>query len=76
MGLPGKDAQHPFFRPLWIRIALVAFCAAWSLWELYEREMFWAVIVGAATVYAAWTFLIAYDPDPVDAAKARKEERP
>ena len=25
-----KDVDHPFFRPLWRRIALVAVCLGWA----------------------------------------------
>lgn len=56
-----KDRDHPFFRPLWRRVAIVAFCAVWAAWEFHNREMFWAVLVGAMAVYGAWTFLIAYE---------------
>ncbi|RVD37518.1 DUF3329 domain-containing protein, partial [Mesorhizobium sp. M4A.F.Ca.ET.020.02.1.1] len=28
-----KDYEHPFFRPLWRRIAVVAVCLAWSVIE-------------------------------------------
>ena len=37
-----KDQEHPFLRPLWRRVALVAFCAVWAIWEVaYNREAFW-----------------------------------
>ncbi|RVD46526.1 DUF3329 domain-containing protein, partial [Mesorhizobium sp. M8A.F.Ca.ET.023.02.2.1] len=25
-----KDYEHPFFRPLWRRVAVVAVCVIWS----------------------------------------------
>lgn len=56
-----NDRDAPFFKPLWRRLALVGFCAAWTLWELWNGETFWAVVVGGITVYAVWTFLIDYD---------------
>lgn len=64
-----NDRDSPFLRPLWRRIALVAFCAAWALWELWNGETFWAMLVGAITVYGAWTFLIDFDRKPSEKAE-------
>jgi len=64
-----KDQQSPFLRPLWRRIALVAFCVAWALFELSNGETFWATLVGAFAAYGAWVFLIAYKP-PVEKEEA------
>ncbi|TIM59821.1 MAG: DUF3329 domain-containing protein, partial [Mesorhizobium sp.] len=25
-----KDSEHPFFRPLWRRVAIVAVCLVWA----------------------------------------------
>jgi hypothetical protein len=57
------DNNHPFFRPLWRRVAIVAFCALWSLFELvYVGDTTWAIMTGIVAAYAAWTFLISYQP--------------
>lgn len=64
-----KDVNHPFFRPLWLRIGLVLVCAAWSFVEWYNGNGYWAALTGAITLYAAWTFLYAYDPAPDDDPK-------
>lgn len=59
------DQDHPFLRPLWRRVALVAFCAAWAIWEFYNAQGFWAMIALGMACYGAWIFLIAYKPsDP------------
>ncbi len=63
-----RDQDHPFFRPLWRRIALVAFCAAWAIWEVQRGEAFWMTIAVGMTAYAAWTFLITY-PKPDEQKK-------
>ena len=55
-----NNADHPFLRPLWRRALLVAFCAAWSVFEFVNEAPGWGVMVGALGVYAAWTYLIAY----------------
>ena len=74
--LTRRDAEHPFFRPLWRRVATVAFCAAWMLWELYNGEMFWTIIVAAITAYAAWTFLIDYGRREAGRPISEREEEP
>ncbi|MDI6025768.1 DUF3329 domain-containing protein [Corticibacterium sp. UT-5YL-CI-8] len=58
------DTSHPFFRPLWRRILLVAFCVAWAGFELYMGSSFWATLVGGMAVLGAWQFLINYKPAP------------
>ena len=62
-----KDAEHPFFRPLWRRIALVVFCAGWAAFEFWNGQAFWGTLVAGMAAYAAWIFLINYTPpsDPV-----------
>ena len=60
-----KDAEHPFFRPLWRRIALVAFCAAWCALEFWNGQPFWGTLAGGMAAYGAWEFLLKYSPkDP------------
>lgn len=59
-----RDAEHPFFRPLWRRIAVVCVCAAWAAWELWLAEPMWTTIAVGMAVYAAWTYLIAYKAPP------------
>lgn len=63
-----NDRDHPFFRPLWRRVALVAFCAAWSAFEFYTGAAFWGVLAGGMAAYGAWMFLIAY-PKPEEQRK-------
>ena len=70
------DRDSPFMRPLWRRVALVAFCAVWALWELWNGETFWAVLVGAIGAYGAWTFLITYDRKPPPGSPRDGEDQP
>lgn len=48
-----------FFRPLWIRGAIVAVCALWAAFEWRNGETGWAVLAAAAAVYGVWSFFIA-----------------
>lgn len=58
-----QDQNHPFLRPLWRRIALVAFCAAWSVYEfVVSGSGLWGTLAGGMAAYGAWQFLINYQP--------------
>lgn len=57
-----QDQNHPFFRPLWRRIAIVVFCAAWSVFEFVTGSGFWGTLAGGMAAYGAWQFLITYKP--------------
>lgn len=51
-----------FFRPLWRRVAVVVFLAAWLAWEVFfTREQMWMMIVGAVLAYSIWSFFITFD---------------
>ena len=60
------DVNHPFYRPLWIRIAIVVFCFGWAVVELVGRQPFWAIISGALGVYSAYRLLFAFHPKPAE----------
>ena len=60
------DVQTPFFRPLWRRLAVTAVCLAWTAVEIATGEVMWAMIFGAAGLYLAWQFFVAFRPPPGD----------
>ena len=52
-----SDADHPFFRPLWRRVAITLVCAAWAALEWYGGgQSMWAWIATGMTAYAIWVF--------------------
>jgi hypothetical protein len=58
------DQDHPFYKPLWRRIALVAFTGAWAAYEIIVgRDPLWMVLTGGLCAYAAWNFLITWPKD-------------
>jgi hypothetical protein len=58
-----SERDHPFYRPLWRRIAIVAVVAAWAAWEVfYTGEGLWTVISLFFLGYAVWMFFITYKP--------------
>lgn len=62
------DPSHPFYRPLWRRILIVAVCLGWAAVEALTREPFWAILVGAVGIYAAWMLLLNFNPIPTETA--------
>ena len=63
-----KDHEHPFFRPLWRRIAIVVVCVAWAIFEFISGAPFWGMIAGGFAAYAVWQFFFLYRPaDPAAA---------
>ncbi|MDH6231365.1 hypothetical protein M2281_001937 [Mesorhizobium soli] len=57
-----KDSEHPFFRPLWRRIAVVVVCLAWAALEFVNGASSWGVIALCFAGYAVWQFFLAYSP--------------
>lgn len=62
------DPKHPFYRPLWVRLLVVAICAIWFVVELFIGSPFFMVIMGALTVYTAWVLVIRFPKDGEGAA--------
>ncbi|WP_037094182.1 hypothetical protein [Rhizobium leguminosarum] len=77
------DPNHPAYRRLWVRIAIVAVCFGWTGVELVTGDPFWAVLAGAAGAYSFymlfWTFkpqqtvtAAAAEPDAAEEADAEE----
>lgn len=60
--------RHPFFRPLWRRVAVTGVCLIWALFEFAGGSPFWGMLTGALGAYAGWVFFLAPDPAPEDRA--------
>lgn len=60
-----SDLNHPFYRPLWVRITLVAVTGLWASYENFViKDPMWMVLTAGVFVYAAWVFLIKWvDPE-------------
>lgn len=60
-----KAPDHPFYRPLWRRIAIVVVAAVWTGLEVLRGgEPTWMIISGFIFLYAAWAFLIGWKEPP------------
>jgi hypothetical protein len=57
--------DHPFYRPRWRRLLLVAVTALWALFEaLVARDGFWTVLALAVFVYCLWVFVLNWKESP------------
>ncbi|UIJ73139.1 DUF3329 domain-containing protein [Aurantimonas sp. HBX-1] len=61
--MASKEAQHPFYRPLWVRIAIVSAVIGWSALEWANGETIWGVLTAGIAAWGIWMFFITYDPD-------------
>lgn len=59
------DFNDPFYKPLWLRIAIVVVVAGWGVFEFMAGTPFWGVIFMGAAAFAFHGFFIAFNPrDP------------
>ncbi|MBL8790020.1 MAG: DUF3329 domain-containing protein [Rhizobiales bacterium] len=57
--------DHPFYRPLWRRLAIIAVSGIWTATEiLWSGNVLWIVIAGGFFLYALYVFLIAWKDPP------------
>ena len=45
------DPNHPFFRPLWVRVLSVLLPLLWAGVEASTGAIFWAILFGATGIY-------------------------
>ena len=56
------DNSHPWFRPLYRRVLIVALCFLWLVMETIADQPLWQIIAFAMLAYAIWAFLWKYEP--------------
>ena len=52
------DTDHPMFRPLWVRVLIVAFAGGWAVLEFVRGAPGWGMIFAAFAGYGAWAFFV------------------
>ncbi len=57
------DTDHPMFRPLWVRLLILAVTFGWAVLEFVTGSPFWGVIFAGLGAYAVWGFFFDFDPD-------------
>jgi hypothetical protein len=63
------DLDHPFYRSLPLRIAIVAVCLGWAAVEFANGAAFWAALFAGVGLYAAWRFFVVFNPRDEDEPK-------
>ncbi|MFZ2100921.1 MAG: DUF3329 domain-containing protein [Oricola sp.] len=67
------DFNDPFYKPLWLRVAIVAAAGGWGLFELVAGSPFWGMIflgMGAAAFHGLF---IKFAPRESREEKQREE---
>ena len=67
------DFDNPFYRPLWRRIAIVGFSAAWSVFEFAIGSPFWGMLIGGIAAFVFYNLFAAYDPGEPDSDAGKME---
>ena len=70
-----KEQDHPFYKPLWVRIAIVVVVAGWVVFEvLNNAEPMWIIIALGFLAYSVYMFFITWPKD--GAGDGRKDDSP
>tara|TARA_Y100000815_G_scaffold272098_1_gene300195 strand:- start:21994 stop:22209 length:216 start_codon:yes stop_codon:yes gene_type:complete len=67
------DFNDPFFKPLWIRIAVVAVAVLWGVFEFINGATFWGVLFVALAAVAFHGLFITFAPREPEAKDAKDE---
>ena len=57
------DTDYPAFKPLWVRLAVVAVAAGWGVFEFATGSPFWGVLFLGLAAYAVRGFVLDFNPD-------------
>lgn len=60
------DFNDPFFKPLWLRVAIVLVCGGWGAFEFASGATFWGALFVAVAAVAFHGLFIAFDPREPD----------
>lgn len=59
-----KEQQHPFYKPLWRRVLIVAVVAAWTVFEYVTgADGLWLALAGGMLAYSVYIFFITWPKD-------------
>lgn len=60
------DFNNPFYRPIWLRLLIVALCLGWGIVEITTQSPGFAILFLAIGGYAAYRFFVTFDPKTSD----------
>ncbi len=52
------DTRHEFFRPLWVRLLVLAIAGGWACVEIWRGDLLWAAIFGVFAGMGFYGFFI------------------
>ncbi len=59
--MAASEQRHPFYKPLWRRVAIVAVIVFWLAVELHQGgSSVWVAISTGMLVYAVYTFFLTW----------------
>lgn len=61
------EVRHPFFRPLWRRVAITAICLGWAVLEFAVGSPFFGVLSAALGVFCIVQLFLRFDPAAFEA---------
>lgn len=68
------DFTHPFYRPLWRRVLIVAAALGWAAFEALQGRPGWALVFAALGAAALWGLFIARSPAGEKAPEKAREK--
>jgi len=57
------DLDHPFFKPLWVRILVTVSTLGWSVVEALTGSPFWFALFAGAGAWLGYSFFLARKDD-------------
>jgi hypothetical protein len=67
------DFNHPFFKPLWIRVLTVAVAAGWGVFEFVSGSPFWGVLFCGAAAMAAHGLFVTFKPRQLEREEPKEK---
>ena len=63
-----NEQKHPFYKPLWVRVALVVSLVLWLGFEIWQASAgrgsgLWLALAAGMLGYAVYTFFITWPGD-------------
>lgn len=63
------DFNDPFFKPFWLRLAVVVVAGAWGAFEFLNGETLWGTVFVGIACIAFWGLFVTFEPREKEEAK-------
>lgn len=68
------DFNDPFYKPLWLRTAVVVVTGAWGVFEFLSGAPFWGVLFLGVGAVAFYRLFIDFNPRKAEPDKTYREK--